>query len=208
MEVEANKFLKIGYTSVGVAISWDRENAKKKIAFKQLWQQATKDTCSQFFKDTDNGIAILTGEVNDLYVIDCDVPKQKDLELGIQNGVEVFKSLIKENGDLPDNVPIQRSASGGMHYFFSLSKSLQNGLESEKNQTKIFVGGSLTTIDSRGSKGCIMVSPTEYAVEDRLRQYQWIKKLVPVEKLQSMPSWCIDMLNRPVNVVALSNDVK
>ena len=80
MEIEASKFLKLGYTSVGVVVSWDCDNAKKKIAFKQLWQHATEGTCSRFFKETDNGIAILTGEVNDLYVIDCDVPKQKDIE--------------------------------------------------------------------------------------------------------------------------------
>ena len=124
MEIEASKFLKLGYTSVGVFVSWDCDNAKKKIVFKQLWQHATKDdSWSRFFKETDNGIAILTGEVNDLYVIDCDIPKQRDIELGILDGVETFKSLVEKHGGLPEDVPIQRSASGGLHYFFSLSKS-------------------------------------------------------------------------------------
>jgi P4 family phage/plasmid primase-like protien len=206
MEIEASKFLKLGYTSVGVVVSWDCDGAKKKIAFKQLWQHATKDTCSRFFKETDNGIAILTGEVNDLYVIDCDVPKQKDIDLGIQDGVETFKSLIEKHGGLPGDVPIQRSASGGVHYFFSLSKSLHNGLLSEKNQTKVPVNGSQTTIDSRGTKGCIIAAPTEYMAGDEPKKYQWIKPLVPVDKLHSLPSWCIDMLNLAAN--AVSNEVR
>lgn len=207
MEIEASKFLKLGYTSVGVFVSWDCDNAKKKIAFKQLWQHATKDdSWSRFFKETDNGIAILTGEVNDLYVIDCDIPKQKDIELGILDGVETFKSLVEKHGGLPEDVPIQRSASGGLHYFFSLSKSLQNGLLSEKNQTKVPVNGFQTTIDSRGTKGCIITAPTEYMAGNEPKKYQWIKPLVPVDKLHSLPSWCIDMLNQ--SVIPVSNEGK
>lgn len=206
MEIEASKFLKLGYTSVGVVVSWDCDNAKKKIGFKQLWQHATKDTCFRFFKETDNGIAILTGEVNDLYVIDIDVLKEKDIKLGIQDGVETFKLLIEKYGGLSEDVPIQRSASGGLHYFFSLSKSLQNGLLTEKNQTKVSVNGSLTTIDSRGTKGCIIAAPTEYMAGNEPKKYQWIKPLVPVDKLHSLPSWCIDMLNQSVN--AASNEVR
>jgi P4 family phage/plasmid primase-like protien len=194
MEIYAKDYLALGYTSIGLTVSYSPENNKKQILFKQLWQNVVPDTYASFFKNTDNGIALLTGEVNDLYVVDCDLLKEKDILLKTACGISVFSDLSKTN-ELPENTPIQRSASGGMHYFFSLSKSFENGLLSGKNTSKLVVNGIQTSIDTRGEKGCIIVSPTSYTVQDEKRSYSWISPLVPISKLPAMPKWLVTIIN-------------
>jgi len=194
MEIHAKDYLAQGFTSIGLTVSYSHENNKKQVLFKQLWQNAVPDTHASFFKNTDNGIALLTGEVNDLYVVDCDLLKEKDVTLGTMCGVAVFSDLIKSN-KLPENTSIQRSASGGMHYFFSLSKSFGNGLLSGKNTSKLVVNGNSTSIDTRGEKGCIIAYPTSYTVHDEKRSYSWISPLVDISKLPAMPKWLVTIIN-------------
>jgi len=194
MEIHAKDYLDQGYTSIGLTVKFNHENNKKQVLFKQLWQNAVPDTYASFFKNTDNGIAILTGEVNDLYVVDCDLLKEKDIALETACGVSVFSELIKAN-KLPKNTPIQKSASGGMHYFFSLSKSFENGLLSGKNTSKLVINGNQTSIDTRGEKGCIIVSPTSYTAHNENRSYSWISPLVDLSKLYAMPKWLVTIIN-------------
>ena len=194
MEIHAKNYLDQGYTSIGLTVQYSHENQKKQVLFKQLWQNAVPDTYASFFKNTDNGIAILTGEINDLYVVDCDLLKDKDISLGIACGVSVFSDLIEANF-LDKNTPIQQSASGGMHYFFSLSKSFENGLLSGKNTSKLVVNEKQTSIDTRGEKGCIIVSPTSYLKNNESKSYSWISPLIPSSKLPAMPKWLVTIIN-------------
>jgi len=195
MEIHAKDYLVQGYTSIGLTVQFNHENNKKQVSFKQLWQNAVPDTYASFFSSKDNGIALLTGEINDLYVVDCDLLKEKDVALETACGVSVFSDLIKTN-KLPENAPIQQSASGGMHYFFSLSKSFENGLLSGKNTTKLVINGKQTSIDTRGEKGCIIVSPTSYFKDSVVScKYSWISPLISTSKLPAMPKWLVTIIN-------------
>lgn len=193
MNIAASKLSGLGYVSTGVAIVWDSTSARKKITFRQCWQNTTHETYRDYFTPSDNGLAILTGDSNDLYVIDCDVLKADE---EASDGVTVFREQLEKHGGLPEGVPVQRSGSGGMHYFFSLSKSFQNGLRSGTNQTKVRVDGVPTTIDTRGERGCILAEPSAYKVGTELKRYEWVTPLVARHELQSMPTWCITLLNQ------------
>lgn len=207
MNVEALKYRKLGYISIGLSVRWDSGHQQKRLELPQHWPSATLDTSPQYFNKHNNGIALLTGDKNDLYVIDCDVLKEKDRELGILDGTDAFKALVDRYG-LPDNCPCAQSASGGMHFFFSLSKSLEQGLVHSKNTSKIVVTKGLLdskhdcrsiTIDTRGDGGCIIAAPTSYSLEeDQTRAYRWITPLVPPTELPAMPDWCIRLINESI----------
>jgi len=197
MESAAIEFARQGFVSVGVTLSWDSEKNQKTLNLPKGWPSATAETYPQYFSKHNNGIALLTGEKSDLYVVDCDVLKEKDIAQNMLDGVEIFSLLIDTFGAV--NCPIARSSSGGMHYFFSLSKSLDSGLNFSKNTSKIVVtkglldsvGNQSITVDTRGDGGCIIVAPTSI----NNKKYQWIRPLVSSENLPAMPPWCIRLIN-------------
>ncbi|KAF9424629.1 hypothetical protein BGZ76_003495 [Entomortierella beljakovae] len=195
MEAYSQRYFDLGYAAVGIKLSWDEEAQQKKIGFKKLWQHATLENWREYFEErSDNGVAIITGEASDVIVVDCDLQKPKDLDSNIHCGMLAFTSWVQEKG-LPENTPIQESASGGHHYFFSLSKSLANGLLSVKSITKLSVQNETYSIDTRADKGCIIVAPSKIVKDNKTVSYTWIKPLIESTSLPSMPDWCIDYLN-------------
>ncbi|KAF8958825.1 hypothetical protein BGZ46_001883 [Entomortierella lignicola] len=190
MELHAQKYIKEEFVPMGIHLQWSQENDRKKIGFKPMWPRATLKTYKDYFSREDNGIALLTGEPSDLVVIDCDVQKDSDRENGIQDGIALFANLVEQHG-LPENTPIQRSPSGGLHYFFSLSKSMEHGLLKASSTTKLKIENNPSSIDTRADGGCIIVSPSEI----NGRQYTWLSPLVNKSSLPPMPQWCIILLN-------------
>src|SRR5579871_1882612 len=109
MNIEALKFHKLGYISVGLQISWDDTKQQKRLELPKRWPSAILDTTMQYFNRYNNGIALLTGDKNDLYVVDCDVLKQKDKELNMLDGAEAFQALV-DRYKLPEGCPTARSS--------------------------------------------------------------------------------------------------
>jgi len=206
MNLQGIEFATLGFVSIGVTIAWDSDKNRKTVVFPKRWTSATIETQGQFFSRENNGIALLTGDKSDLIVIDCDVLKEKDVSLGVLDGVEIFQALIDKFGVL--NCPIAKSTSGGRHYFFSLSKSLEKGLQQTKNTSKIVVTKGLLdpqrdcksiTVDTRGDGGCIIVAPTKFLKKSEEVEYKWTVPLVASNELPAMPDWCIRLLNESVS---------
>ncbi|KAF9344338.1 hypothetical protein BGX26_004512, partial [Mortierella sp. AD094] len=101
-----------------------------------------------------------------------------------------FEDLIDKHG-LPENTPMQQSASGGTHFFFSLSRSMENGLNSTRNSTKIKINNIPMSIDTRADGGCIIVDPSSM---DQ-KKYRFVSPLVSRQEMPAMPDWCIEILN-------------
>lgn len=101
---------------MGIKLFWNDTTNKKGITFKAVWERATLETYRSFFHGDDNGIALVTGEASDLIVIDVDILKESE-QGTVRDGMTFFSNKIKDFG-LPDNTPIQKTASGGLHYFF------------------------------------------------------------------------------------------
>lgn len=64
---------------------------------------------------------MVTGQSTGVIVLDADLPKPG--EEGLLNGMTV----VAEN-EVPADTPVQRTGSGGRHFFFSMKKSIENGL--------------------------------------------------------------------------------
>ncbi|KAI8347074.1 hypothetical protein B0O80DRAFT_516812 [Mortierella sp. GBAus27b] len=82
----------------------------------------------------------------------------------------------------------------GLTYF----ASLENGLLSAKNASKLSIDGATCSVDTRGDKGCIVVAPSALVRDGRMMPYTWISPLVDKASLPSMPNWCIKYLNANV----------
>ncbi|KAF9347879.1 hypothetical protein BGX26_000672, partial [Mortierella sp. AD094] len=127
-------YIELGYIPIGVDLHLDEDTPKMKSHFIDVWPPANLSTSGDI---GGNAVALVTGEPSDLIVIASDVQKPKDLEANIQCGKLVFDSLVQEL-ELPDNTPIQESVFG-RRYFFSMSKSLENGLLSAKTTSKLSI---------------------------------------------------------------------
>ena len=191
ISAEASRLHADGFTVMGLRMGYNAATGKKRPYFKLAWQTAVHETClDTFFGKDDDALAIITGDQSDLLVVDLDRPKPKDLQLGLSDAVEAIDSLIEQYG-LHSSVPTADTASGGRHYFFSLSKSLADGLLSAHNSSKC----AGLTLDTRADGGCVIVFPSTVPHPDGPLAYQW--KVPPGHKQDLLPApvWLIALLN-------------
>lgn len=196
MELAVTSLTSKQYTVFTLNLTYDMKEGKKKTRFQfKGWQDATLENCVEKFVDyRHNSVAILT---RDVLVIDGDVLKPQEIRDGeIDDGISLLNALITEHG-LPERTPRGRTPSGGMHLFFSLTKSLEQGLISAQNRTKITVNDEKrASLDVRGIGGCILVAPSNYVINGETRRYEFEVELCPREDLPAAPSWLIDLLNK------------
>jgi hypothetical protein len=67
-------------------------------SFPKHWPSATLDTCLQYYTKHNNGIALLTGDKNDLYVVDLKTYTLKEaryaaLVMYIGLGIVIFNDM-------------------------------------------------------------------------------------------------------------------
>jgi P4 family phage/plasmid primase-like protien len=187
----------LGYTVASCKLRLAQDTGKKDIKFAKSWGAATHANCLvDHIDDAHNGLVIITGKPSDLLVVDCDT---KD---PARSGVTKWLSLVASHGGV-STAPVVRSASGGLHIYFSLSKSIAQGLKSIRNRTGMHIGGQLYDIDIRAEGGIVLTCPTEY----EKGTYTWEKALCPSVELQPCPHWLIDELNRaPRQKLAISDE--
>ena len=127
---------------------------KKQISFPNKWTEFTVKT-NLFNKDS-NGLAIRTGEINNLIVIDID-------------NIEHWEKLLNDNNEKePDTVKVV-SGSGGIHYYFQYDKDL------EEIKSKDHCFGKEYDIDIKTNGGCVIAPPTKYYNENLKKEveYKW-----------------------------------
>ncbi len=123
---------------------------KKPLVKWEAYQKArvTDDEVRTWFKNPDRNVAIVTGEISNLFVVDTDTP-----------------SAMQEVQDfLPENIitPIQRTPHGGKHFFFKHQEGFSN-------RARVAPG-----LDIRTTGGYIVVDPS---VNGEDRGWQWLEGL-------------------------------
>ena len=202
---EAKRLQAAGYAVMGIQVEYNASTAKKNVCFKTSWQTATPDTCLHtMFAQEDRGLAIVTGDKSDVFAVDIDVPKPKDVQQGLGNAVEAVEDLIAQHGIHPA-VPIAQTPTGGKHLLFRLSTTLEAGLKSAQNATKC----ANLTMDIRADRGCIICFPTTISYPQGQQQYRWLQPVVPIADLQPAPTWLIHLLNqRPTKDSSMDRPLK
>lgn len=162
-------------------------NGDKAIRSESEWN-AARGRISEFIEEKGyNFAAIKCGVISDLFVLDIDTADKPDED--IMAGMPLWQRLITENGDPPTlRVSTQ---SGGLHYYFLLGESLDNGLKSGKDFVSVDFDGQLYGIDGRGEGGIAFCPPS--TLGDGLA-YKWITAPIRAN-IKPAPAWVIDFIN-------------
>jgi hypothetical protein len=142
---------------------------KKNIFFPKNWQNFTIK--SAFYNNKYNGLAMLTGKINNIFVIDVD-------------NVEHWEKFLKKHNQKEIKTVKASSGSGGIHLYFQYSDDLEN----IKTTSKCF--GDNYDIDIRTNGGCIIIHPTKYLNNNLNKEveYKWTTSIFEKE-LKPVPIW-------------------
>jgi hypothetical protein len=139
---------------------------EKTPAIKWKGLQKKKQTLSEInnWPSSFSGIALITGKINNIVVLDVDV----------KNGKNGFKYI----GDKMTNIvtPCSKTPSGGIHYFFKYPQGENIG-----NVTDLY--GENSGVDIRAEGGFVVIPHTE--------GYQWIIHFDSVP-LAPLPEWLLE----------------
>jgi P4 family phage/plasmid primase-like protien len=147
---------------------------KKNIIYPPKWNEFTLDRT--YINDKNNGLAMLTGEINNIVVLDID-------------NLDHWENLLKENNQKEPNTVKAISGSGGLHYYFKYDKELKN------IKTTDHCFGKEYDIDIRTNGGCIIIPPTSYYNNNLNKdvEYIWEKNIFDHE-IKKIPKWIKNLL--------------
>lgn len=180
MEAAFDLFLSQKWVPFSLNLSWDSNLLKKILAPPKYWQKFKG--AKSHFDATANAIAIRTGEVSGIFVLDSD-------------SNEKLKAFLDKHGyTLPPTVTVI-TGSGGRHYYYLYSPALQ-GI---KSNSKVFqLDGQKIDVDIRSDGGMIIAPPTQYKKgSDGIASYTWLPGHAPGEiALAECPDWIIQELKK------------
>ena len=127
MQEERKKYTKKNIITFSVNISQEYSESKKKyvknIKFPVGWQKSTLD--KSYFNNKCNGLGILTGQINNLIVIDID-------------NTDDWNKLLKDNNKKEPKTVKSKSGSRGFHLYFQYDEELGKIKSNSKSFNKIF----------------------------------------------------------------------
>jgi P4 family phage/plasmid primase-like protien len=146
---------------------------KKSIIFPKKWTDFTLE--NTYYNEKYNGMGILTGKVNGIFVLDID-------------NVEQWTELLKaENKKEPPTVKAM-SGSGGIHYYFKYTEDLDI-ITSKDHAIEQY------SIDVKTNGGCVILPPSSYYNNnlEKSVKYEWIFDIFEYELL-TVPEWIKTLL--------------
>jgi P4 family phage/plasmid primase-like protien len=165
---------------------------KKEVEFPNKWTTFTLD--KSFFNKEYNGLAILTGKINNIIVIDIDNVSHWDL-------------LLKENNQQEPKTVKATSGSGGMHFYFKYNDEFEN------ITSKDHCFGKDYDIDIKTNGGCVICPPTKYFNKNLNKEvmYVWENSIFD-DEMTEIPLWIKNLLldkqkiNNSKNKIMKNND--
>jgi len=162
-----------------------KENVyKKKMTIGAGWNNYTLD--NTYFNEKYNSLALLTGEKNNIFVLDID-------------NILQWGDFLKENKQTePDTVKVI-TGSGGYHYYFKYTDRLKN----IKNCSKIIDDYDF---DVRTNGGCIIIPPSSYLnkISNTKVFYSWCDNNdIFNSVLNEVPEWLLLKMLKKYNTESL-----
>lgn len=147
------------------------------------WQKTTLGNCNSIDYPNDSGIALVTGKVSNIFVIDIDLPKD-----GESDGLELIRWVHKttyEQFNIDNtskneltkinhhyaNTMVQQSGGGGIHLIYQyepIFDLIKSGTKSLMDK------GKLSSIDFKCNGGCINFTPSKHIVTGK--RYELLKE--------------------------------
>lgn len=159
-------------------------NGKKALTSWEEYQEKrpmTENYVKKNFFNSNCNIAIVTGKVSNIIVLDIDN----------QESYEVMKSI------LPLNTPICKTTHG-YHYYFSYEQGYNNMTRTLTNGLRKYFNNQNLKVDLRSDGGYVVAPPSIHP--DSKQEYEWINDIVEYVP-QSMPTWLKDVILASKNIV-------
>lgn len=173
-----------GLAAVSVNIGVRMDTGKKTSDFVTSWKQATLQTSKSYYNEGFNSVAVVTGDVSGVFVLDID---NNCDDKG--NGLEGWDLMTFRNETV--RTWKARTGSGGLHVYFKMPSAPIINL---RNRTSLFYDDRVWGIDVRANGGIAFCPPSSYVGADRtLRSYEWVTS--PSEcDLADIPQWLVEIL--------------
>jgi P4 family phage/plasmid primase-like protien len=147
---------------------------KKDIVFPHKWQDYT--LTKSYYNENYNGLALPTGKINNIIVIDID-------------NIYHWEMFLREHNHKEPDTVSAISGSGGKHLYFKYSEDF----EEIKSNSKCF--GNEYDIDIRTNGGCIIAPPTKYYNKNVGKEVEYIwEKSIFDHEIKSIPLWIKKLL--------------
>ncbi len=180
MEQKYNEYVKKELVVFPITISQQKNKDgvwKKKPRMPNGWQKLTLDDIqNKNISNKTKGIAMVTGKISNIIVIDID------------DRMHWKKFLIDNKQKEPKTVKA-RSGSGGIHLYFKYDDKYKD----IKSNTCCF--SKDYDIDCRTTGGCIIMPPTSYFNKNtgKISTYKWIRSIVTHDPLE-FPKWMAELI--------------
>jgi putative DNA primase/helicase len=155
-------------------------NKEPLVAWKRYQQKRASYTlCEQWDTAANNNLAVVTGRISGLWVLDIDG----------DTGKETLARLTDQHGPLPETICV-RTGSGGLHYYFRFPDSEQVDIRNMVKKDR--QANALPGIDVRGDGGYVIAPPS---IHESGNAYEW---LVPPSQgnLKDAPDWLLNIADR------------
>jgi P4 family phage/plasmid primase-like protien len=166
--------------SVDIAQKKKKDSWKKEIKFQKNWSKFTLKTAK--YIPSYNSMAIITGKINGIFVLDIDNVKQWQ------------ELLQKHNKKEPPTVKVQ-TGSGGIHYYFKYTDNLDL-ITTTDHVIEDY------DIDIRSNGGCTILPPSTYFNNNVSKdvEYKWIYNIFDYDMIE-VPEWIYNLLiKKPLHI--------
>ncbi len=184
MKKAAVRYLKgYNFSVFPVNLYWDEEEGKVRKKPRVKWSTYQSETPTEaqigmwFQLNPRAGVGIVTGKINDLFVLDVDT----------KDGEKYIEQRLKNSG----NTPKVRTGSGGVHYYFKYPKNSDISIGA-RIAGEEFEGLGL---DFRGKGGFVVAPPSPYPLESEVKRYEWERSIKDNDPPKP-PEWLIDAIEK------------
>lgn len=170
-EYNDNQLITFGIT-IDQKYKEDETKWKKELYLPKKWSEFKIN--NESLTENNNGLGMLTGEKNNIFVIDID---------NVDDWIYLLESLGESE---PDTVKAI-SGNGGIHLFFKYDERLKNIKSKDR---AICYNGKKLQIDVKTNGGFIIVYPSSYYNKnvDKVVTYKWKKSILKYKPLD-LPEW-------------------
>ena len=182
INLEAKKYKKKNLVCFSIHVEQKQNKNgkwKKQIKYPHKWTEFTLEKTS--ITKGHNGLALLTGKLNNIIVIDID-------------NKEHWKNFLQKHNQKEPNTVKAISGSGGLHYYFKYNDDFEN------ITSRDHCFGKEYDIDIRNNGACIIVPPTKYFNKNLNKEVEYIwEKNIFDNEIEPLPIWIKNILLNNIN---------
>jgi P4 family phage/plasmid primase-like protien len=183
----------LGLVPISVNITSEQQG-EKTAKFVAPWRDLDRDNCMRYFSPDCNSIAVRTGAISGILVVDFDNTSERgaDLAEGSKaNGMEALEKWSLRHG--PDlHTWTAKTGKEGIHLYYRYpGAGAAYGLG---NRAGISIEGREHAVDIRGDGGVIFAPGSSYrACDGRTLRYEWVRHPRDTPLLD-VPPWLEEVL--------------